>query len=176
MYYDDLLFNDVNRPTALTPEFLWAQRKDQIYLTINVPNVKKDEATVTLTDDGHVYFKGPGGNVGHEEEYVLDVTLFKPVKADLSKWKITARSVFFRILKADSGPYWDRLLKAEGRNIHCKIDWDNWKDEDEDEDEYSFGSQFADNKDLQDMDFGSGASTSDEEEDAEAVVDATAAK
>lgn len=159
-------------PTSLTPEFLWAQRKDLIFLTINVPNVKKNEATVTLDDEGHVYFKGPGGNVGHEEDYLLDIILFKPIKADKSQWKITARSVVFKVVKADSGPYWDRLLKAEGRNIHCKVDWDNWKDEDEDDDDYSFGSHFADNKDLQDMDFGSGASTSDEEE--EETVDATA--
>lgn len=156
-----------------TPEFLWAQRKDQIYLTINVPNIKKSESTVKITDEGHIYFKGPGGNVGHEEEYILDITLFKPIKADQSKHKITARCVQFRLIKADSGPYWDRLLKAEGRNVHCKIDWDNWKDEDDDEDEYSFGSQFADNKDLQDMDFGSGASTSDEEDEIEGVVDAS---
>lgn len=160
--------------TPLTPEFLWAQRKDRIFLTINVPNVKKEETVVKLTEDGHVYFKGPGGAVGHEAEYVLDVTLFKGVKTESSKWKITARSIVFKIVKADSGPYWDRLLKAEGRNIHCKIDWDNWKDEDEDDDEHSFGSQFADNKDLQDMDFGSGASSSDEDDEPEAVVDATA--
>lgn len=162
-----------NDSTALTPEFLWAQRKDQVYLTINLPNVK-DDAVVRLTDDGVLYFKGLGGNVGHEEQYVLDITLFKPIKTSDSVWKITARSITFKIVKAESGPYWERLLKQSGRNIHCKIDWDNWKDEDEDEDEYSFGSQFADSKDLQDMDFGSGASTSDDEDDAvEGTVDAT---
>ncbi|CAN8073280.1 unnamed protein product [Agarophyton chilense] len=156
---------DMSASKILTPEFLWAQRKDQVYLTVNVPNVKKAETTIKVTDDGHVYFKGPGGAVGHEAQYVMDINLFKPIKADQSKYKITARFVFFKIIKADSGPYWDRLLKQEGRNIHCKIDWDNWKDEDEDEDEYSFGSQFADSKDLQDMDFGSGGSTSDEEDE-----------
>lgn len=135
--------------------------------------MKKEGSAVKLTDDGHVYFKGLGGAVGHEAEYLLDIYLFKPVTTEKSKWRINARSVFFKIAKADSGPYWDRLLKAEGRNIHCKIDWDNWKDEDEDDDEYSFGSQFADNKDLQDMDFGSGGSSSDEDAEAEAVVDAT---
>lgn len=57
--------------------------------------------------------------------------------------------------------------------MHCKIDWDNWKDEDEDEDEYNFGTQFGDSKDLQDMDFGSGGSTSDEEEEVDATVDAS---
>lgn len=155
---------------------MWAQRKDQVYLTINVPNVKKADANIKLSEDGHIYFKGRGGNVGHEEEYVLDINLFKPINPDESKSKVTARNVSLRIAKTDSGPYWDRLLKEEGRNIHCKVDWDNWKDEDDDEDEddYSFSSQFAGNKDLQDMDFASGASTSDEDEGNEEVVDATA--
>lgn len=81
-----------------------------------------------------------------------------------SKCKINARSVVFKIVKADSGPYWERLLRQEGRNVHCKVDWDNWKDEDEDEDEYTFGSQFSDSKDLQDMDFGPSGSSSDEDD------------
>lgn len=155
----------MHSPSHRTPEFLWAQRKDQIFLTINIPNLKKEQASISLTDEGRVYFKGSAGNVGHEEEYVLDIVLFKPIKAEQSQHKITDRSITFKIIKGDAGPYWDRLFKAEGRNIHCKIDWDNWKDEDDDEDEHSFGHQFADNKDLQDMDFGSGASTSDDEEE-----------
>lgn len=146
-----------------------------MFLTINVPNVKRADATVQLSDEGRVYFKGQAGNVGHEDNYLLDISLFKPIKADESKFTITARAIRFKIIKADPGPYWDRLLKMEGRNVHCKIDWDHWKDEDEDEDEYSFGSHFAENKDLQDMDFVSGTSTSEEEEDdeVEATVDAT---
>lgn len=151
--------------SSLTPEFLWAQRKDQVFLTINLPNVKRETAEIKLKGDGHVYFKGLAGNVGHEDEYVLDIVLFKPIRASESKFTVTARDVRFKIVKEQSGPYWDRLLKAEGRNVHCKIDWDHWKDEDEDEDEYSFSDSFGDNKDLQDMDFVSGASTSDEEDD-----------
>ena len=156
--------------SSKTPEFLWAQRKDQVYLTINVPNVKKSDATIKMTNDGRIYFKGMGGNIGQEQEYILDINLYKPILADNSQAKVNARGVSFRIMKDGSGPYWERLLKEEGRNIHCKIDWDNWKDEDEDEEEYSFGTQFADNKDLQDMDFGSGASTSDEDDEIEGEI------
>lgn len=134
-------------------------------MTINLPNVKKESAVIKMTKEGQVYFKGAAGNVGHEDEYVLDITLYKPIKSSESKYTITARNIRFKIVKEESGPYWDRLLKQEGRNVHCKIDWDHWKDEDEDEDEYSFTDNFGGNKDLQDMDFVSGASTSDEEED-----------
>lgn len=117
-----------------------------------------------MSNEGRVYFSGPGGNVGHEDQYLLDITLFKPIKAGESQFKVTARDIRFKLVKEQSGPYWDRLLKQEGRNVHCKIDWNHWKDEDEDDDDYSFSDSFGQNKDLQDMDFVSGASSSDEED------------
>lgn len=69
----------------------------------------------------------------------------------------------FKIVKADSGPYWERLLKVGGRNVHCKIDWDNWLDEDEEDNESGFGSQFG-NKDHEDMDFIGDGESSEEDE------------
>jgi len=135
-----------------TPEFLWAQRADEIYLTIDVPNVAKD-ATVKLTDDGKVYFKGVGGPQDDTHEYVLDIELLKPIKAETSKCNIGARSVQFRIQKAESGPYWERLLKA-GKNVHLKVDWNHWVDEDE-EDNGQFGSGW-DAKDMADLEFQEG--------------------
>jgi cytosolic prostaglandin-E synthase len=148
------------------------QRKDTIFLTINVPNVKQD-ATYKLTEDGHLKFKGKGGNFGSESEYILDIDLLKAIKPDDSKVKITARNIIMKIAKANSGPYWERLLKEKGKNVHCTIDWDNWRDEDDDEEDHAFPSQFADNKDFQDMDFGSGGSSDDSEEDASELVDGT---
>lgn len=41
-------------------------------------------------------------------------------------------------MKKESGSYWERLLKQPGKNIHCKVDWEHWKDEDS-EDEFDFG-------------------------------------
>lgn len=125
----------------------------------------KPDCEYSLTDDGHLSFKGQGGNLGSEREYILELDFFKPIKAEDSKINVTARTVAFKIEKAASGPYWDRLEKQEGRNVHCSIDWDNWRDEDEDDDEYAFGSQFTDNKDLSDMDFGAGEDDDDEDDD-----------
>lgn len=68
----------------LTPEFYWAQRKDLIFLTVNVPNVNKDQAKFKLNDDGHVYFKGSGGQYHNEHEYLLDIQLYKGIKASVS--------------------------------------------------------------------------------------------
>lgn len=117
---------------------------------------------INVKEDGKIYFKGMGGNTGREEEYVLDITLLKPINAKESTGKITARSVTFKIKKTESGPYWERLLKSDKKNIHCKIDWDNWVDEDEDQDQ--FFTADSNDQDHQDMDFVSGASTSDDDE------------
>lgn len=138
------------------------QRKDQVFITVNVPNVKPSPK-FELSDDGHFVFRCEGGNVGTEREYVLDIQLFKPVDSSASAMNVTARHVAFKIQKTESGPYWDRLLK-EGKNIHMSVDWDNWKDEDEDDD-YAFGSQFNDtSRDLEDMDFGAGDSDESDDE------------
>lgn len=123
----------------LTPEFRWAQRKGDVYITMNVANVRPEQTTARITDDGHVYWRGYGGVLGDEREYVLDIRLLKPIKTAESSIKLSSRLVYFKIRKAESGPYWDRLLADESRNVHCKIDWDAWKDEDE-EDDYDFGT------------------------------------
>lgn len=153
----------VDSATTLTPEFLWAQRKDTVLLTVNVPNINKSSAKIDVRDDGRVYFSGQAESAGKSDKYVLDIELFKPITASESKYVITARNVRFTLVKAESGPYWERLLKKEGRNVHCKIDWDHWKDEDDEE--YAFTDSFGGNKDLQDMDFVSGASTPDDDDD-----------
>lgn len=158
-------FSDVVSGNALTPEFLWAQRKDSVLITINLPNVDKANSKIDVRDDGHLFFSGRSGTGSKAEEYVLDIELFKPIKASESKYGVTARNIRFTLVKAESGPYWDRLLKQEGRNVHCKIDWDHWKDPDDEE--YAFTDSFGGNKDLQDMDFVSGASTPDDDEDDE---------
>lgn len=160
-----------NRKDTLTPEFLWAQRKDQVYLTLNLPNVKKEEAKVSMKDEGKVTFSGKGGVLGKEGNYSLDITLLKGIKAGESVCKISPRSVVFRIKKADSGPYWERLLKPEGRNVHCKIDWQHWLDEDEDEDE--FAPSFAESKDHEDMDFSADGSSEEEDSGTPAATDVT---
>jgi cytosolic prostaglandin-E synthase len=149
----------------LTPNFMWAQRKDVVLLTINVPNVKA-APSFDLSPEGRFVFRGEGGALGAEREYTLDIQLFKGVKPDESAINVTARAVAFRLVKADPGPYWDRLLK-DGKNVHMSVDWDNWKDEDEDDD-HAFGAQFNDtSRDLQDMDFGAGDSDDSDDDDAD---------
>lgn len=144
-----------------SPEFIWAQKKNSVSITVNVPNVRKTDAVIEIKDDGRVYFKGFVGNTGREQAYMLDITLLKPINAAESTGKITGRNVSFKIKKTESGPYWVRLLKSEKKNIHCKIDWNNWVDEDEDQE--NFFTADSNEQDHQHMDFASGGSSSDDE-------------
>jgi CS domain len=158
--------------TCLLPVLLFdlpaippAQRKDVIFLTIQVPNIS-GKPDYSLSNDGQLKFHATGGVVGSEREYDLDVTLLHPVNVEKSTMHVTARNVTCKIAKAEPGPFWDNLLKG-GKNCHLSIDWSQWVDEDEAaDDDNAFGSAFTDtNRDFQEMDFGSNNSSDDEEED-----------
>uniref|UniRef100_A0A7S0XJ58 CS domain-containing protein n=1 Tax=Erythrolobus madagascarensis TaxID=708628 RepID=A0A7S0XJ58_9RHOD len=152
----------------LTPEFLWAQSATELYVTISVPNVKKDGAVVVIEDSGEVYFKGVGGAEKQEQTYELKVELLNEIDASASKYNIGARNIEMKIAKKDaSAPFWPYLLKG-GKNVHCKIDWDHWKDEDED-DQVDFGSAW-DSGDMSNLPFGdhsdqAGPAGDDDDED-----------
>jgi hypothetical protein len=150
-----LLYLDVNT----------AQRKDVIFLTIQVPNIA-GKPVYDLSPDGSLKFSATGGNVGSEREYALDIKLLHSVNVEASTHHVTARNVTCKIVKAEPGPYWDNLLQG-GKNCHLSIDWAHYVDEeDAAEDDNAFGTHFTDtNRDFQEMDFGSHTSSDDEEDD-----------
>jgi hypothetical protein len=146
-----------------TPDFSWAQRKDKVFVTVKVPNVKKDTAVLKVTPEGQVYFKGIGGELGHEREYELDIRLLHGIKADEAQCGVQARQVYFVLPKAEAGEWWPRLLHDPGRNVHLSVDWSLWVDEDED-DQFDFGSHFG-SRDMADLDFGMGDDDDDADDD-----------
>mmetsp|Transcript_8614 Transcript_8614/g.17461 ORF Transcript_8614/g.17461 Transcript_8614/m.17461 type:complete len:159 (-) Transcript_8614:147-623(-) len=141
--------------TVLTPHFAWAQRKDHVRITVDVPNVDKQGVIVELEDRGHVFFKGVGGASSDKHQYELSIDLLRGIKSDESKWSVGARNVVLILVKGESGPYWERLLQ-EGKNVHCTIDWDHWKDEDDEGDE---------DFDMSNLDFGNGGIEEDDDDE-----------
>ena len=93
----------------LLPNIQWAQRKDRLYLTIDLQNAK--DPTIKLDngqDDkhGHVSFKGKAqshatGAEAHEYETELD--LYGAIDAEESKISISDRSVVLVIAKQEPG-------------------------------------------------------------------------
>jgi len=66
------------------------------------------------------------------------------------------------LVRKESGPYWERLLKEGGKHWFLKADWDRWVDEDEQE-EAGEGNDF--NMGDLDMSGGQGGFDDDEEDD-----------
>mmetsp|Transcript_6221 Transcript_6221/g.11239 ORF Transcript_6221/g.11239 Transcript_6221/m.11239 type:complete len:169 (-) Transcript_6221:1990-2496(-) len=139
---------------ALTPEFLWAQTKDQLYLTVSVPNINQTTCEIKLENSpAKVVFKGRGGVNKEEQDYVLDIELLKDIVREESRYNVGARNVQFKLKKAqDAQGFWDRLLKSSAKNVHCKVDWDHWRDEDEEQD-VEFGAGW-DSSNMANLDLG----------------------
>ncbi|OSX74976.1 hypothetical protein BU14_0259s0012 [Porphyra umbilicalis] len=134
---------------CLTPEYMWAERKDTVHLTLNVPNPVEDTAACSLTPEGRVVWVGTGGPADTPHRYRLDIQLMGAVDVAAAKKAVGARAVVFRLPKATSG-YWGKL--TEKKDLHCRVDWSMWKDEDEEE-EFDFGENWS-NKDMGCLDYG----------------------
>ena len=93
----------------LLPNIQWAQRKDCVYLTIDLQNAKSPKIDLNNGDDGkhgHVSFKGKAqshatGSDPHEYEATLD--LYGAINAEESKISVSDRSVLLRVAKQESG-------------------------------------------------------------------------
>ena len=93
----------------LLPNIQWAQRKDCVYLTIDLQNAKNPKIDLNNGEDGkhgHVSFKGKAqshatGADAHEYEASLD--LFGAINAEESKISVSDRSVVLRLAKQDPG-------------------------------------------------------------------------
>eukprot|EP00941_MAST-03F_sp_MAST-3F-sp1_P004159 g4159.t1 len=120
-----------------TPSVLWAERKDSVFVTFNVPDCKNVDIKLT---DQVLSFKGTSeGN-----DYACELKLKGKVNPDHedTKYTVKGRNVLFHIMKAapaegeenddEDGNRWNSLLenKKLGKNF-VKADFDRWLDEDE---------------------------------------------
>ena len=95
----------------LLPNIQWAQRKDRLYLTIDLQNAKDPTIKLDNPQDGkhgHIIFRGKAqshatGAEAHEYEAELD--LYGAINSDESKISISDRSVVLVIAKQEPGAY-----------------------------------------------------------------------
>lgn len=123
-------------PNRRTPDYMWAERKDTVHLTINLPDPVEDTPACSLSPSGRVVWVGTGGPAGATHRYRLDIQLAGGVEVAAAKKAVGARAVVFRLPKAEKG-YWGKL--TDKKDVHCHVDWAMWKDEDEEE-EFDFGT------------------------------------
>jgi len=112
------------------PEILWAQDKQNIYLTLEIPNVKNQNIDIL---ENRIKFNGE--NV--EGEWGIDMELWGKIMVDDSTWAVKQRLVEITLRK-DTNIYWNKLSKD--RYLNLRIDWNKWDmvEEDEEEDNMSY--------------------------------------
>ena len=112
------------------PPVLWAQRKDKLFITIDVqdcvhPKLKleklEDESQATL-----LKFSGVVGD-GSSVEVLLE--LHDDVNSPQAKVSVTGRHVLVVVPKKTEG-FWPRLTKHKQPRF-VSVDWSKWVDEDE---------------------------------------------
>ena len=116
-----------------------------------------------------VSFSGTRGS--DDAKFAVNLELFAPIDPEACKVSVGHREVSLVLKKAETGPYWPRLLKSPQKMHFIHTDFSKWKDEDEEDeaddfDAQNFGQFGRFNNFEQFGDFG-GA----EEEEEEAVED-----
>ena len=75
------------------PIIKWAQRKDRLFITINVVHSKKP--IVDLTDGKRIKYQGTDGTVN----YSFDIELYDEISKEESKYTLDARNIFLNLKK-----------------------------------------------------------------------------
>lgn len=120
---------------ALWAPVKWAQRKDSIYVTVDLPDVTNEQVKLT---NKSLSFSG----LSNGKKYEVNLEFYKAVDVEdkSSVWVKTDPNVLFHIMKQDKEEeFWVRLLSdkvLEKTNVH--VDWSKYVDEDEAEEQGGF--------------------------------------
>mmetsp|Transcript_32872 Transcript_32872/g.71743 ORF Transcript_32872/g.71743 Transcript_32872/m.71743 type:complete len:166 (+) Transcript_32872:70-567(+) len=106
---------------SLIPDVLWAQRKDSVYLTIDLKEVQ--DIKVKLEEDSLNFIGTVGGST-----YEVSIDFSAPIVKEESKWS-TKRLIEFYLKKKDAET-WNHLRK-QGKANWVKVDWKKWQDSDD---------------------------------------------
>jgi|JI9StandDraft_1071089.scaffolds.fasta_scaffold67399_3 hypothetical protein len=117
----------------LRPNIKWAERKDRLFVTIELNEVK--DPKIELTEDNRLKFSG----ASEGKNYSLDLELYKDVNVAESKWNLNARNIFLNIKKKEKGPYWNYINKDKVKHKYIHPDWNMYIDEDEEDEKKDMG-------------------------------------
>ena len=107
------------------PSILWAQDRTNLFITIEVNNLKNQDITFNTNN---VRLVGTGGDI----EYDIVIDFNSDIVNEKSNWIIKKNCIELVVMK-EKKLFWQKLTKNKQNNI--RIDWQKWKDEDDDEDE-----------------------------------------
>ena len=141
--------------STLTPFVRWAQRKDCIYLTIEVFDVLDEKIQL---DNNHLSFLGT--RKGDNAHFAVDLKFFAPIDASASKKCVTDRDISFVLEKETKNEeFWPTLVSTPSKLNRIRIDFDKWVDEDAEKD-----TPKHDMGDYSNFDFGNYGGDQDEDD------------
>ena len=140
------------------PPVRWAQRKDKLYIKIDVQECKSPD--VKLSPEGKLSFKGTDKD---GQKYALDMEFLHEINVEESKWNTWPRYIEFILIKKEKGPHWPSLTKDSKKPFWLKCDWQHWVDEDE-EDENEAMPDLANFQNFDMSAFAGGNDDDDEDE------------
>ncbi|XP_013139493.1 PREDICTED: uncharacterized protein CG16817-like [Papilio polytes] len=114
--------------TACPPPVLWAQNKEDVFLTFNVeakdPDIKIEKSTV--------YFNGI--NARDNKTYEVTIPLHDAVVPENSNFVNKGRCIEMVLRKENvTGRFWSSLTSDKKKPHYLKIDFNKWCDEDDEE-------------------------------------------
>ena len=128
------------------PTIKWAQRKENVLVSIFVDNCK--DVAIDFSEKAFT-FKGKDSK--GEAKYDVTVDLDHEIKPDASRWINRGRCVEIVLGKKDDAVWWTKLTPTK-RN-YISVDFNKWRDEsdDEDDDMGEFGGNQIDFNQLAQM-------------------------
>uniref|UniRef100_A0A3P8P784 Very-long-chain (3R)-3-hydroxyacyl-CoA dehydratase n=1 Tax=Astatotilapia calliptera TaxID=8154 RepID=A0A3P8P784_ASTCA len=109
----------------LTPHVYWAQRHGEIYLRVELSDVKN--VNINLQEHNTLQFRAQGHGAKGDNEYEFKLEFLEPVRPEI-KHKSTERQVDIKIKKKEER-WWDRLTLQEKKPLFLAPDFDRWLDE-----------------------------------------------
>lgn len=129
---------------------VWAQRKDKIWVTIDVPEIDKSSLKVEITENKLVvHAKAPSKDVE------IDVNLYGKVTDKDAKYAVFGKNTTLVIQRAEEGEYWPRLAAETIKYPWVRVDWAKWVDEDDQDAPPADMSGYSGMPDFGGMDFSS---------------------
>eukprot|EP01023_Acetabularia_acetabulum_P028243 TRINITY_DN2670_c0_g1_i1.p3 TRINITY_DN2670_c0_g1~~TRINITY_DN2670_c0_g1_i1.p3 ORF type:complete len:163 (+),score=33.03 TRINITY_DN2670_c0_g1_i1:37-525(+) len=119
---------------TLIPQIFWAQRKDKLFITVDIQDNKDGKWKLDNDIDekcGLFHFSCVAGE--NSDKFEVSMKLFAEISGDEAQISNTPRKIFFVIPKKEVGDHWPRLIKAAKKEPHIKVDWNHYIDQDDEE-------------------------------------------
>ncbi|XP_038622884.1 very-long-chain (3R)-3-hydroxyacyl-CoA dehydratase 3 [Tachyglossus aculeatus] len=112
------------QPPVLTPHVYWAQRHHELYLRVELSDVKNPVISIT---ENTLHFKAQGHGAKGDNTYEFHLEFLEPVKPQPAH-RLTQRQVNMTV-KKQKRQWWERLTRQEKRPLFLAPDFDRWLDE-----------------------------------------------